>query len=409
MKKIEALLREVADRNASDLHLKEGRPPLFRISGELLPSDHEALTGEKLRELVFEVIPEALASRVERDLEADFAYLMDDVGRFRINVFFQRGKMGAVMRLIPLDIPTIEQLRLPPVLLTLGLQNQGLILVTGPTGSGKSTSMAAIVEHINISRPVHVVSIEDPIEFVYTDKQATINQREMGIDTWSYDEALRHVLRQDPDVIIMGEMRDQQAMEFALRAAETGHLVLSTLHTNDCKQTLDRILDTFPPEMDRLIRGILAQALLGVVSQRLLPRADQEGRIVAAEVMINSPNIQQLIIADKIGDIEPAMARSKSYYGMQTFNQALARLVTERLVSEKDALQASTSPADLQLLLKGFASGAESIDQLRQDHREDEPQKASPARNLMKGPEEEVDSQSPDRAKRLNVSRGFEF
>ncbi|MFH0962403.1 MAG: PilT/PilU family type 4a pilus ATPase [Planctomycetota bacterium] len=409
--KIDALLKELFEKKGSDLHLKVGRPPLFRISGDLIPTPYETVTEDALKHMVFEIMPKAIAARVERDLEADFAYMMGEIARFRVNVFFQRGRMGAIMRLIPLTIPSIEDLRLPVILTTLGFQNQGLILIVGPTGSGKSTTMAALIEQINRSRPVHVVTIEDPIEFVYADKKAAINQRELGIDTWNHEEALRHVLRQDPDVIVMGEMRDLAAMELAMRAAETGHLVLSTLHTNDCKQTLDRILDTFPPEMDRLIRKILSQALLAVISQRLLRRADGKGRIVTTEVMINSPAIQQLIAAGKMGDIEHAMRRSNAYYGMQTFNQSLARLVAEGLVTEEDALQTSTNPGDLRLLLKGFASGAESIDQIRKREADIAAQLAANHKeipDLTKGPDAATPGQATP-ADKPKLTRGFQF
>ena len=401
--KIDALLHELKERNGSDLHLKAGRPPLMRIAGDLVPTDHDTLSEDDIKELVFEIMPASLEGRVEKELEADFAYFIEDTARFRVNAFYQRGRMGAVLRLIPLTIPTFEELRLPAALADLTINNQGLILFTGPTGSGKSTSMAAMIEHINQNRYKHIVAIEDPIEFVYADKKATINQRELGIDTWSFDEALKHVLRQDPDIILMGEMRDQTTMEFALHAAETGHLVFSTLHTNDCKQTLDRILDTFPPDSAQLIQNALAQTLLAVISQRLLRRADGAGRVVAVEVMINSPSIQQLVAAGRIDDIEHAMARSTEYYGMQTFNQALAELVAKKLVTEKDAIEISTNPGDLRLLIKGFASGAESIDQLRAEEDVivlEEVEEDDRGRT-------KTDTQVPSR--KSKVSRGFEF
>jgi len=401
--KIDGLLHELNERNGSDLHLKAGRPPLMRIAGDLVPTDHDALSEDDVKELAFEIMPASLEGRVEKELEADFAYLIEDTARFRVNVFYQRGQMGAVLRLIPLSIPSFQELRLPEALADLSLNTQGLVLFTGPTGSGKSTSMAAMIEHINQNRYKHIVAIEDPIEFVYSDKKATINQRELGIDTWSFDEALKHVLRQDPDIILMGEMRDQTTMEFALHAAETGHLVFSTLHTNDCKQTLDRILDTFPPDSAQLIQSALSQTLLAVISQRLLRRADGDGRVVAVEVMINSPTIAQLVAAGRIDDIEHAMARSTEYYGMQTFNQALAELVMKGLVTEKDAMEISTNPGDLRLLIKGFASGAESIDQLRAEGDEivlEEIEGDDQGRT-------KTDTQAA--SKRSKVSRGFEL
>ena len=401
MAKIDGWLVELAEREGSDLHLKVGRPPLMRLAGDLVATDHEVLTDEALREMIFEIMPAPLQERFDRELEADFAHLIEDVARFRVNAFFQRGHMGAVLRRIPLRIPTFEELELPAVLGDLALSSQGLILFTGPTGSGKSTSMATMIEHINEQQHKHVVSIEDPIEFVYTDKKATINQRELGIDTWSFDEALKHVLRQDPDVILMGEMRDMATMEFALHAAETGHLVFSTLHTNDCKQTLDRILDTFPAETAPLIRSALSQTLLAIVSQRLLRRQDGSGRIAALEVMINSPSIRQLIADGKIDEIETMMAKSTDYYGMQTFNQALADLVGRKLVDEKDALEMSTSSGDLRLLLKGFASGAGSIDQVRDRERRQDAERDAKREKAVQDPN------AP--GGKPKISRGFDF
>jgi twitching motility protein PilT len=296
-------------------------------------------------------------TRLVEEYEVDASYEIKDVARFRLNAFKEREKFGAALRVIPLTSPTIDGMGLPAVLKDICQAPQGLVLVTGPTGSGKSTSLAAMISHINDTQPLHIVTIEDPIEFVYTDKMCTIRQRQLGNDVKSLSEALRRVLRQDPDVILMGEMRDPETIELAMHAAETGHLVFSTLHTNDAKQSIDRIMTTFPSDAHGQIRAQMALALQAVVSQRLVKRADGNGRIAAMEIMINSPQIRELIQEGKTSSIEKAMASSGDYYRMQTFNQSLAKLVNERTISEAEAMAVSTSPNDLKLLLKGVSSG----------------------------------------------------
>lgn len=294
----------------------------------------------------------------------DFAYTLDDEARFRVNVFYQRSEMGMVCRMIPLRIPTVDELGLPEAFKEVALRKQGLVLVTGPTGSGKSTSMAAMIQHINENQYRHVVCIEDPIEFVHPDINSTINQRELGLDTLSLDEALKRVLRQDPDVILIGEMRDPETMDMAMRAAETGHLVLSTLHTNDAKQSMDRILDSFTGPAQNQIRTLLSLTLLSVFSQRLVPRADGSGRIAAVEIMVNSPAVAKLLAAGKTHDLEAAIGKSTGYYGMQTFNQNLCQSVVDGIITPETALANSTSPSDLTLMLKGIGSGSSAIDKL---------------------------------------------
>jgi len=418
--KIDNLLQQLAKREGSDLHLKVGRPPLMRIHGELMPTDQPDLSEKELRAMILEIMPEKLAAQFDAEMEADFAYQLGDLARFRVNAFQQQGKMGSVMRLIPLKIPTIDTLNLPPILKDIALERQGLVLFTGPTGSGKSTSMASMIDYMNHRQWRHVVSVEDPVEFVYTDDRCTINQRELGIDTLNFDEALKRVLRQDPDVILMGEMRDYKTMEFALNAAETGHLVYSTLHTNDCKQTLDRILQGFARGNEQLIRMSLSQALLAIVSQRLLPRADGSGRIAAVEIMINTPYMSQLLHDGKMGDIESAMKAGKRFYGMQTYNYHLAELVTEELVKTEDALEYSPDAGNLKLILKGFASGAESADQVRIKR---EKEKAERDKRLaerrkkfsLKSTAEEEASGSPPakpaagKDKKTKLDRGFDY
>ena len=395
------LFREMLERSSSDLHLKVGRPPLMRIHGELLPTEHPVLTTEEVRRLVYMVLKDRDIGRFERDLELDTAHTFEDRARFRINLFYQRGQMGAVMRLIPLTIPTVDELALPPVLKDLALRNQGLILFTGPTGSGKSTSMAAMLHHVNQNQHRHVVTIEDPIEFVHEDMLATINQRELGTDTYSLTEALKHVLRQDPDVILLGEMRDPETIETAMLAAETGHLVFSTLHTNDSKQTMDRILESFEGNHQKQIRSLLSLTLLAVLSQRLLSKADGSGRVAALEIMVNSPNVSQVIAKGSTYELEDIIAKSSRYWDMQTFNQALCHLVKAGTVTASVALSNSANPGDLRLMLRGVGIGSADIDKLTENLLEPSPEDHS----MDTG--QEALSGSPQQHK--GMDRGFQF
>jgi len=354
---IDAILKELVNRRGSDLHLKVNRPPLMRISSDLLPSEFPPLTTQDMESVLKQLVGEKGWNRLVEEYEVDASYEIADVARFRLNAFKERERYGAALRVIPLTSPTIEGMGLPAVLKDICQAPQGLVLVTGPTGSGKSTSLAAMISHINDTQPLHIVTIEDPIEFVYTDKMCTIRQRQLGNDVKSLAEALRRVLRQDPDVILMGEMRDPETIELAMHAAETGHLVFSTLHTNDAKQSIDRVITTFPSDAHGQIRAQMALALQAVVSQRLVKRADGNGRVAAMEIMINSPQIRELIQEGKTSSIEKAMASSGDYYRMQTFNQSLAKLVNDRTITEAEAMGVSTSPNDLKLLLKGVSSG----------------------------------------------------
>ena len=351
---LDLLLDEMVTREASDCHLKIGRPPLFRISGELLPTEFPVVQASELKDALRRVMEPRVLQAFEDTRDADFSYGLAGRGRFRVNAFHQRGAVGVVIRHIPLAIPTIDSMGLPPVLKDLVQKPQGLILVTGPTGSGKSTTLASMISHINNTRAVHVMTVEDPIEFVYGDERATINQRQLGTDTPSLQEALRRVLRQDPDVILIGEMRDRATIELALHAAETGHLVFSTLHTNDAKQSVDRIIDSFPQEAHKQLCKMLSLSIVAVLSQRLCRKADGHGRVAAIEIMINSPQVQQLLESGSTLDIEKAIATSGDYYRMQTFNQALAELVTGRRITAEEALESSTNPDDLRLLLRGI-------------------------------------------------------
>jgi len=354
---IDAVLKELVNRRGSDLHLKVGRPPMMRISSDLLPSEFPPLSETDMQEVLKKILGDDGLKRLLAEFELDASYEIQDVARFRLNAFKERGQFGAAMRVIPLVTPTIDGMGLPAVLKDICQAPQGLVLVTGPTGSGKSTTLAAMITHINDTQPLHIVTIEDPIEFIYTDKMCTVRQRQLGTDVKSLAEALRRVLRQDPDVILMGEMRDPETIELAMHAAETGHLVFSTLHTNDAKQTIDRIIDAFPSDAHGQVRAQLGLSLQAVVSQRLVRRSDNSGRIAAMEILINSPQIRELILEGKTQAIEKAMAASGDYYRMQTFNQSLAKLTLDKAIAEAEATAASTSPNDLKLLLKGFSGG----------------------------------------------------
>jgi len=356
MLEIDKLLAELAEKNGSDLHLKVGRPPIFRLAGNMVGTGYEEISPNDMRDGIYRLMAASVRKRFEENLEADFSYEVPGLARFRVNVFVQRGQIGAVFRLVPIEVPSIDGLGLPPVLKVLADRPNGLVLVTGPTGSGKSTTLACMIEHINTTRPVHIVTVEDPIEFVYTDQLATVNQRELGIDTKELHSALRAVLRQDPDVILIGEMRDRETMNFAITAAETGHLVFSTLHTNDAKQTLDRVLDAFPDTAQQ-IRMQMALLLRGVVSQRLLRRADGMGLVPAMEILINTAHITEIIEKGATRELEKAIAEGR-HYQMQTFNQSLLDLVKGGMVTEDEALASSPAPEELRLGLRGVTKGS---------------------------------------------------
>jgi twitching motility protein PilT len=345
-------LKILIERGGSDLHLKVGRPPLMRIKGELLPSEYPPIKKEEMRNLLNPMLTEIQIKKLEGEKELDFSYLVEGLARFRGNIFYQMGNLGAVFRVIPVEIKTIDQLNLPQVLKELVFRNQGIILVTGPTGSGKSTTLAAMIDYLNENRSHHIITIEDPVEFVHRDKKCAINQREIGFDTHSFSEALRRALRQDPDVILVGEMRDPETISIAMTSAETGHLVFSTLHTNDAKQSIDRIIDTFSPEQQHQVRMQLAMTLLATVSQRLIKKSDGSGRVAVIEVMINTPTIKKMIEEGKIGAIDKAIHDSASLYKMQTMNQDLFKLVKEGVITQEDALSVSSNPNDLRIMFQ---------------------------------------------------------
>jgi twitching motility protein PilT len=350
------LMRALAELKGSDLHLKVGRPPILRVAGDLIPAQAPPLEEEELRAALFALMNERLVSLFEKETEVDFSYEMTDLARFRINVHHQRGHIGCVMRLIPLAVPTVESLELPPVLNKIAEHPDGLVLVTGPTGSGKSTTLAAMIQHINVTVPRHIVTVEDPIEYTYTDAVSTITQRELGIDVLSIASALRTIFRQDPDVILMGEMRDLETLSFGITAAETGHLVFATLHTKDAKQSVERILDTVPPAIHKMVRSQLALLLRAILCQRLCRRAEGKGRVAAVEILINSSNVSRLIDEGDTRGIERAIFEG-GYYGMQTFNQALYGLVRDHVITEQEALAQSSAPEDLLTLMRGIHRG----------------------------------------------------
>jgi len=347
------LLQALYEKGASDLHLKVGRPPMMRRQGDLGPVEgNRVMEAADVEKLIHGVINTDQRAKLEAERELDFSFSIAGLARFRANAFFQKGLPGAVLRLIPALIPTPEELGLPEVIKELSLKKQGLFLVTGPTGSGKTTTLAAIIDHINSHVPAHIITLEDPIEFVYQDKMAVINQREVGSDTRDFAQGLRRALRQDPNVILVGEMRDAETITTALSAAETGHLVFGTLHTNDAKQSVDRILDTYPPAAQTQVRMQLAKCLVAVVSQRLLKRADGQGRLAVHEIMINTPTVQKLIEDDKIAALGRAIEDSSSFYKMQSLNQALFRQVKAKTITADEALAASRNPNDLKIQLQ---------------------------------------------------------
>ena len=342
-----ALLRAMVDQDASDLHISCGSPPQFRIHGKLFKAKSDDFTPETIRELLFEILTDDQKAEIDANLELDFSFGVKDVARFRGNMFFQRGSMGAVFRKIPLTIPKFEDLGLPEVLKKVCRQPNGLVLVTGPTGSGKSTSLAAMIDFLNREENGHILTVEDPIEFVHQHKNCIINQREVGSDSKDFQAALKHSLRQDPDYILVGELRDLETIEMALQAAETGHLVFATLHTNSAVQSLARILNVFPPHQQPQIRQLLATTLQAVMTQQLIPNSGKPGRSMAMELLIPTQAVKNLIREDKVHQIYGAMQAGQGGTGMMTMNQSLAELVKKGNISKADALGYSLMPDEL--------------------------------------------------------------
>lgn len=347
--------------NASDIHLKVGLPPVYRIDGSLRPLPKAPrLTPEEIRKIAYAMMNEQQRERFERSNELDLAYGVAGMGRFRVNMFTQRGSISMILRTIPFNVQTLEELRMPAVIKKLTLEQRGLILVTGTTGSGKSTTLASMIDSINANRTAHVITIEDPIEFLHRDKKSIINQREVGVDTETFAGALKSALRQDPDVILVGEMRDFETIETALTAAETGHLVLSTLHTIDAQESINRIVGAFPPFQQRQIRLQLASILKGVVSQRLVPCADGKGRVPAVEVMVSTARIRELIDdKEKTKMLRDTIQQGYDTYGMQTFDQSLMGLLKDGLITFDEALRQSSNPDDFRLKVSGISSSSD--------------------------------------------------
>ena len=359
---VNELLTIAVERGASDLHLKVGGFPMMRVNGVLAPASEETrISLEDTEAIAASVLTSEQRQRFERAHEIDLAYSVPGLGRFRCNVFRQRGTVGLVLRLLPLGVKSIDEIGLPDVLKTLASEPRGLVLVTGATGSGKTTTLAALVDHVNATRHAHVVTIEDPIEYLHRDRLSIINQREVGIDTPSFADALRSALRQDPDVIMVGEMRDTITIETGLIAAETGHLVLSTLHTLDSTETINRIISAFEPHHQYQIRLQLASVLRAVISQRLLPRSGGQGRCAAFEVMVTTPFIRDCIVdGERTSLIPGAIASGTSQYGMQTFDQSIYRLHEHGLVSYEDAIRYATNPDEFKLRVQGISGTIES-------------------------------------------------
>ena len=347
---------------ASDIHLKAGLPPMFRVDGSLVPlKDARRLPPEEIGRMAFGLMNDYQKEKFKAQNELDLAYGVPGLGRFRVNVFQQRGTIGVVLRVIPFKISTIEQLMLPKILEKISGEQRGLILVTGTTGSGKSTTLAAMIDHINANETCHIMTIEDPIEFLIRDKRSIVNQREVGVDTLSFAHALKSALRQDPDVILVGEMRDHETIETALTAAETGHLVLSTLHTLDATESVARIVSAFPPHQQKQVRLQLGSVLRAVVSQRLVPRADGKGRVGAIEVLVCNTRVREMIEdKDRTKEIPTAIAQSYTTYGMQTFDQSLMMLFKQGLITYDEALRQSTNPDDFALRVSGISATSDS-------------------------------------------------
>ena len=352
---MEKIIKAAVDRGASDLHIKAGDVFRARIDGKLVPLTKQALTPEQTRSIALRLIPnEEDRAKIDKIQDYDCSWGAQGIGRFRVNILRQRSSFMIVMRVIPFEVPSFDKLKLPPVLKTIAEAERGMILVTGVTGSGKSSTMAAMINHVNATQHKHILSLENPIEFLHRDIQCSVTQREIGVDTDSFKMGLRAALRQDPDVVLIGEMRDAETIDTAMKAAETGHLLVSTLHTPDAQSTVLRVLAMFPPEEQDVVRVRLAESLHAVVSQRLLPKKTG-GRVAALEIMVVTPTIRDLILdKDRTGEIRDFIAEGREQYGMQTFDQHLTDLVQHDEVEFEVAIAASTRPSDFELKLKTF-------------------------------------------------------
>ncbi len=346
------LLNLVVENEASDLHLTVGTPPVIRVDGELIPTDLDVLTPMDTRSLIYNMLTAEQQKEFEEQLELDISYSVHGFGRFRVNVFKQRGCIGAVFRVIPTKIPTLDDLRMPARLRDFTKLDKGLVLVTGPTGSGKSTTLAALINIINEEQRCHIITVEDPIEYLHYHKRSVVNQRELHIDTRSFSEALKHILREDPDVVLVGEMRDLETVGAALTLAETGHLVFATLHTTDAAQTINRIIDVFPPHQQPQIRSQLSFVIRGIVAQQLLPLASGKGRVCCCEILVSNPAVANCIREQKISQIYTIMQTGQSE-GMQTFEMHLKDLYMKGEITLEEALLHTMHPKELERMLKG--------------------------------------------------------
>ncbi len=357
---IKTLLKRMTEEEASDLHLKAGNPPIFRIHGRLMRTNLEPLSPKDLKDIAAEIMTQQQQRIFVARKELDFAIGVPGLGRFRVNSYIQRGSVSIVMRAIPSKIRNFDELNLPPIMNELSLKPRGLILVTGTTGSGKSTTLASMINRINKEQAKNIITIEDPIEYLFRDEKSIISQREVGGDTSSFSSALKHVLRQDPDVIMIGEIRDKATIDVALKAADTGHLVLSTLHTLNATETVNRIISFYPPHQHEHVRVLLASTLVGSISQRLIPTADGKGRVPAVEILINTARVRELILdARRTMLIQQAMEEGYYEYGMQTFDQSILRLYKQGLITLEDALANVSNPDEFMLRLKGIKTTSE--------------------------------------------------
>ena len=344
-------LLDAIKMGASDLHITVGVPPMVRISGKIQPLDYPRFTSNSTRELIYDILSNDQRQRLETELELDFAYTLPRIARFRVNVYFQRASMGAAFRTIPHEIRSFNDLGLPKAIEDMCDKPRGLVLVTGPTGSGKSTTLASMIDKINSERHEHIMSVEDPIEFLHDHKQCIVNQREVNQDTRSFAQALKHVLRQDPDVILVGEMRDLETIHLAISAAETGHLVFGTLHTQDAPQTVDRIIDVFPSHQQSQVRTQLANALQGIITQTLIPKRDGKGRVPACEILVPTPGVRNLIREGKNHQIYSAM-QTGGKFGMQTMDAALVELIRSGQISREEGERRSSNPEEMRRLAR---------------------------------------------------------
>ncbi len=354
------LLERMVKEESSDLHLKAGSPPVLRIDGRLRVIKEEPLSPEELRKTAQQIMTKDQQEEFIRTKELDFAIGVSGLARFRVNVYMQRGSVAIAMRTIPPSIKRIDELNVPQVLKDIALKHRGLILCTGTTGSGKSTTLAAMIEHINENISKNIITIEDPIEFLFRDKKSVISQRELGMDTHSFANALKHVMRQDPDVILIGEIRDKDTMDVALKSADTGHLVLSTLHTLNASETINRIISFYPPHQQQHIRVLLSATMIGVISLRLLARADEKGRVPAVEIMIVTPTIKEYILDPVKTLLIPTAIDEGSQYHMQSFDQSIMKLYSEGVISYEDAMANVTNPDEFNLKLRGIKGTSEA-------------------------------------------------